>query len=137
MPVGGKITVQTSNCRVQVLTEQRFGTTSTASLPCALFVVADSGSGMDAATRAHVFEAFFTTKSGKGTGLGLATVHDIVTSHGGLIHVDSAPGFGTRVSVLLPLVPEAVSDFQNAQDFQFQKSQEAHLPKEKEIEEKE
>ena len=47
-------------------------------------------------------------RPGKGTGLGLATVHDIVTSNGGLIHVESAPARGTRVSVLLPLVPEAV-----------------------------
>ncbi len=61
---------------------------------------------MDAATRAHLFEAFFTTKTGgKGTGLGLATVHDIVTSNGGLIHVDSAPARGTRVSVLLAAGP--------------------------------
>jgi signal transduction histidine kinase len=79
---------------------------------------------MDAATRAQVFEAFFTTKSGKGTGLGLATVHDIVTSNGGLIHMDSAPGCGTRVSVLLPLVPEAVLDSKNAQDFRPEKIQE-------------
>ena len=63
---------------------------------------------MDAATRIHLFEAFFTTKAGKGTGLGLATVHDIVTSNGGLIHVESASACGTQVSVLLPLVPAAV-----------------------------
>jgi signal transduction histidine kinase len=42
-----------------------------------------------------------------GTGLGLAMVHDIVTSAGGLIHVDSARGSGTCITVLLPLVPEA------------------------------
>jgi len=106
MPSGGTITVETRNGMVQVLTES--GSTSAALLPCALFVVADTGSGMDATTRAHLFEAFFTTKSGgKGTGLGLATVHDIVTSNGGLIHVDSAPACGTRVTVLLPLVPDA------------------------------
>jgi signal transduction histidine kinase len=62
---------------------------------------------MDAETRSHLFDAFFTTKpAGKGTGLGLSTVHDIVTSSGGLIHLDSAPGRGTRVTVLLPLAAE-------------------------------
>ncbi len=117
MPGGGQITVETSNCKVQVLPEPHSGASSTASLPCALFVVADNGSGMDAATRAHVFEAFFTTKAGKGTGLGLATVHDIVTSNGGLIHVESAPACGTRVSVLLPLVPEAILNSADATIF--------------------
>lgn len=105
MPAGGQITVETGNCKVQVLTEAQ-GASSPASLPCALFAVEDNGSGMDASTRAHLFEVFFTTKGGRGTGLGLATVHDIVTSNGGLIHVDSAPDRGTRVSVLLPLVAE-------------------------------
>jgi len=118
MPGGGQITIETSNCKVQVLTEPASGAGSTASLPCALFVVADNGSGMDAATRAHLFEAFFTTKAEKGTGLGLATVNEIVTSNGGLIHVESAPACGTRVSVLLPLVPQSVLNSPDALDFQ-------------------
>ena len=100
MPRGGQITVETGNGKVQLLPDD--GISSAAVLPCALFVVADNGVGMDAGTRAHVFEAFFTTKGLKGTGLGLATVHDIVTSHGGLIYVDSAPFQGTRITVLLP-----------------------------------
>jgi signal transduction histidine kinase len=128
MPGGGQITVETSNCKVQVLTETSLGESSPTSLPCALFVVADNGSGMDAATRDHLFEAFFTTKVGKGTGLGLATVHDIVTRNGGLIHVDSAPACGTRVSVLLPLVSLAVMDSQNSHDFPPEKNQELLIP---------
>jgi len=116
MPAGGEITVETRNCKVQALTQTRFGADTAASLPCALFVVADNGLGMDDATRAHLFEAFFTTKAGKGTGLGLTTVYDIVTSNGGLIHVDSAPACGTRVSVLLPLVPESVLNSRQAND---------------------
>ena len=132
MPSGGQITVETRNCRLQILadpdladpdfsdpdraervltgralTGSRSDSGRLASLPCALFVVADNGSGMDAETRSHLFDAFFTTKpAGKGTGLGLSTVHDIVTSSGGLIHLDSAPGRGTRVTVLLPLAAE-------------------------------
>jgi len=110
MPRGGTIAIETRNCKLEVLTDSVLGSCSAASLPCALLVVQDNGSGMDAATRAHVFEPFFTTKGGKGTGLGLATVHDIVSTNGGLIHLDSTPGQGTRVSVLLPLAPEAAPE---------------------------
>jgi hypothetical protein len=133
MPGGGQITIETSNCRVQVFTESRCGAESQASLPCALLVVGDNGSGMAAETQAHLFEAFFTTKAaGKGTGLGLATVRDIVTSNGGLIHVDSAPGRGTRVTVLLPLVPEAPLNFQHANHWSPEKKEGAVPPQEEE-----
>src|SRR5205814_1961348 len=102
------------------------GANRVASLPCVLFVVEDNGSGMDAATQAHLFEAFFTTKpAGKGTGLGLATVHDIVTANGGLIHVETALTRGTRVTVLLPLARQVE---QNPQSIAEAKKIEGELP---------
>ena len=96
---GGRITVQTCNCKFQPLD----GQVRNGDFPCVLLVVADNGRGMDARTRKRLFEPFFTTKSsGKGTGLGLTTVRSIVTTNRGLIHLESEPGQGTRVMILLP-----------------------------------
>jgi signal transduction histidine kinase/ActR/RegA family two-component response regulator len=65
--------------------------------------VRDSGCGMEASVLGKMFEPFFTTKEvGKGTGLGLAAVHGIVTSHGGIVACTSKPGSGTMFEIFLP-----------------------------------
>ncbi|MFM7076391.1 MAG: ATP-binding protein, partial [Planctomycetaceae bacterium] len=60
--------------------------------------------GMDEETMAHIFEAFYSTKSG-GSGLGLPTARKIVEAHGGTIDIESAPGRGTKVTIWLPAPP--------------------------------
>jgi PAS domain S-box-containing protein len=72
--------------------------------PLARLTVEDSGKGIDPAIIHNIFDPFFTTrKGGGGTGMGLALVHGIVTSHGGAVTVQSEPGKGSAFRVYLPL----------------------------------
>ena len=64
--------------------------------------VEDEGPGMPPEVLARSTEPFFTTKRGKGTGLGLATVHGFVRQSGGRMEISSAPGRGTTVRMLFP-----------------------------------
>ncbi len=101
MPEGGTLTIQTRN--VDVDEEYQKSHPEVRPGRYVLFVVEDTGHGMDQDTVSRVFDPFFTTKeTGKGTGLGLAMAYGIVKNHGGYITCGSEPGKGTRFEILLP-----------------------------------
>jgi PAS domain S-box-containing protein len=101
MPLGGQLTIATG--RETVGPDDA---ASLAGLTPGQFIrltVSDTGQGVPASVRPHIFEPFYTTKEqGKGTGLGLATVYGIVKQSGGWVYLDEAPGQGASFSVFLP-----------------------------------
>jgi PAS domain S-box-containing protein len=97
MPGGGTLSIETANL------PDGAGQPDLGGADWVRLRIRDSGSGMSREVKDHLFEPFFTTKpSGRGTGLGLATVYGIVRQAGGQVRVESDPGKGTTFDVLLP-----------------------------------
>ncbi len=112
MPKGGTLTISTKRVNAEKL-GRRFPNLTAQEY--VVLTVADTGIGMDKNTQRRLFEPFFTTKPpGHGTGLGLATVYGIVSSHGGFIHVESEPGKGAAFRVYMPAAEKPVLYYQTS-----------------------
>ena len=100
MPGGGRLTIETQEA---VVTAQGAEPTQVPAGRYVVLAVSDEGIGIEADARRHIFEPFYTTKAkGKGSGLGLASVHRIARQAGGHVTLDSEPGLGTTFRVYLP-----------------------------------
>jgi signal transduction histidine kinase/CheY-like chemotaxis protein len=105
MPAGGELIISTGDTLIEA---SRAAVHGRAGGRYSVLTVRDTGSGMDAETKAKIFEPFFTTKgSGKGTGLGLSMVYGIVQQSGGFLTVQSEPGVGSSFEIYLPCVSES------------------------------
>ena len=107
MPQGGECTIETSN----VYLDEAYVCRKNVAIPAgryAAITVSDTGHGISADHLPHIFDPFYTTKtSGKGTGLGLATVYGIVKQNHGFVWAYSEAGMGTVFKVYLPCVHDS------------------------------
>ena len=103
MPRGGQLAIAAEAVRLDEAQARQFPDGRAGEFAC--LSVSDNGSGIAPEHLPHIFEPFFTTKEpGKGTGLGLATVHGIVKQHQGWIEVASQPGAGATFRIFLPAI---------------------------------
>ena len=107
MPVGGALTIETSNVEID---ETTVGRDLPRSGEYVQILVRDTGIGMDRETKARAFEPFFTTKhASEGSGLGLAVVYGVIRQSGGHISLESEPGAGTVFRIYLPRARSAAA----------------------------
>lgn len=122
MPQGGSMRISTSN-RARVPNDSLRALSDYVEL-----ALTDSGCGISDEVIGKIFDPFFTTKEvGRGTGLGLAVVHGVVTGAGGFIHVDSQLGIGTTFHLCFPAAPSGSQVTSPSQESDYPRGQETIL----------